>query len=119
MSNILKAFVNHLLEGEAIKTYLQFLHKKLDLKNDVSLFLEFVKRNFPTSKSYISPKQLRAFLRSQGHSEGLMMVFKLALARFLRMDYGLILLKSTKVKRRSKLEQMKRSRDLIQALFRD
>ena len=42
-----------------------------------------------------------------------MMLFKLALARFLKMDYGLILLKSTKVKRRSKLEQMKRSRDLL------
>lgn len=99
--------------------YLSFLHQKLDLESDVSLFREFVRRSFPTSKSYISPKQLKKFLRSQGHAEGLMMVFKLALARFLKMDYGLILLKSTKVKRRSKLEQMKRSRDLIQALFRD
>lgn len=100
-----------------MKAYLQNLQKKLDLGSDVSFFYEFVKRTFPTSKSYISPKQLRAFLRNPGHPLGLMMVFKLALARFLKMDYGLILLKSTKVKRRSKLEQMKRSRDLIQALF--
>jgi hypothetical protein len=47
------------------------------------------------------------------------MVLKLALVRFLNIDYSLILLKSNKIKRRSKLEQMKKSRDLIYTLFRE
>jgi hypothetical protein len=60
---------------------------------------------------------LRTILRDSSQPESLVTVFKLALVRFLRIDYSLILLKSTKIKRRSKLEQMKKSRDLITALF--
>lgn len=62
MSNILKAFIIYLSEHEETKKFIEEIYKKLDLQSGVSAFFDFVWKNFPFTKSYISPKQLKTFL---------------------------------------------------------
>jgi hypothetical protein len=118
MSNILKAFVNYLSDEMGMRVYLEDVYKKLDLQNGVSGFYSFVTQHFPISKSYISSKYIKSFLKDPTQPESLLMVLKLALNRFYRVDFPLLLLKSTKIKKRSKIEQMKKSRELIECLFK-
>jgi hypothetical protein len=49
-------------------------------------------------------------LKDPAQPKDFVATLKFALLKFLRDDYVLILLKSTKIKRRSKLEQMKKCR---------
>lgn len=119
MSNMLKAFVNHVHDEVGMRPYIEMLYSKLDLQNEVSDFYIFFKRHFPINRSYISSKSLKAFLRDITLSQSLLMILKLVLNRFFRVDFPLVLLKSTKIRRSSKLEQMKKSRVLLESLFRE
>lgn len=76
-----------------------------------------MQQNFPSNRSYISSKNLRNFLRDPTQPEALILILKLALQRFFRVDFQLVLLNSKKIKKRSKLEQMKKSRELLDSLF--
>jgi hypothetical protein len=100
-----------------MKKYIEELTLKLSYQNGVSGFYSHLENKFPLTKSYISPKQLKTILNNPAEPETFIMVLKLSLFRFLRVDYSLILLKSMKIKRRSKLEQMKKCRELITLLF--
>lgn len=119
MSNILKAFVNYIHDEIGMRPHVEKLYSKLNLSNDVSEFYIFFIHHFPITRSYFSAKFLKTFLRDTRLPQSLLMILKLLLNRFLRVDFPLILLKSTKIRRRSKLEQMKKSRDLIESLFRE
>lgn len=95
---------------------MELLSQKLDLQIGVSEFLAAIAQHFPPSKSYISPKNTKVLLQHHDKKDPLNLLGP-TLLHFLQLDYRLILLKSTKIKRRSKLEQMKKSRDLIDILF--
>lgn len=116
-SNILKAFVNFVLEHGGMHAYLSHLFQSLSLQSGVSDFCEHLARQFPPNKSYISPKMIAQTLKDSTQPQDFTTGLKFALDRFLRMDYALVLLKSSKIKRRSKMEQMKRSRELREVIF--
>jgi len=48
-----------------------------------------------------------------------MMVFKLALKQFYRVNFQMVLLNSPKIKKKSKLDQMIKSRELLETLFKN
>lgn len=110
LSNILKALVNHLADGQGMKKYLEWLYLKLDVKSDVSNFYAFMESHFPANRSYISAKSLRTFLRDPTQPQSLILILKHVLVRFFRVEFSLVLLNSRKIRKRSKLDQMKKSR---------
>lgn len=103
MSNILKAFVNYIYDEVGMRPYIEELFAKLNLLNDVSDFYIFFKHHFTINSSYISAKAVRNLLRDGSLPASLLLVLRLVLNRFFRVDFGLVLLKSTKIKRKSKL----------------
>jgi len=113
MSNILKAFVTHIHDEVGMRPYIEELFTKLNLQNDVSDFYIFFKHHFSINSSYISAKCVKNLLRNRSLPASLVLVLKLVLNRFFRVDFALVLLKSNKIKRRSKLEQMKKGREIL------
>ena len=69
-------------------------------------------------KSYLSAKKLRSFLRDQTKPQLMLMILRMVLNQFYKVNFQLVLLKSTKIKRKSKLDQMMKSRELLEVLLR-
>jgi hypothetical protein len=65
----------------------------------------------------VSPRTIRSLIKDPAQPQAHIAVLKLALRKFLKEDFPLLLLKSTKIKQRSKLDQMKKGRELLEMLF--
>jgi hypothetical protein len=117
MSNILKAFVNYAVHQPHSRPLIERTTQRLGIQNGVSTLASFIEANFPPAKSYISPKSVRHLLRN-GSDSPIRLALRLVLGEFLRVNFPLLLLKSTKIKRRSQVEQMKKARELFELLFR-
>ena len=78
-----------------------------------------VKSSFPQELSYISSKKVKTFLKDPTKPQSLMMVFKLALKQFYRVNFQMVLLNSPKIKKKSRLDQMMKSRELLETLFKN
>jgi hypothetical protein len=81
--------------------------KKLEIKNAVSSFYEFMTEKFKNKKSYVGIQFMQKVLTSAPSTTPMTYILSVTLSHYLKEDYPLTIIQDLKLKRKNRLSLKK------------